>query len=85
MKKSMTWATGLVAAAYLLAPGVEAAPRSHYFRDAPRFYAGERRDVYAAPKRPVETMDTIQANDLDPAGNYKGYPDWARKAFAPKN
>lgn len=36
----------------------------------------------AAPSR-VETMETIRANALDPAGNYRGYPDWARAAFGP--
>ena len=25
-----------------------------------------------------------RANDLDPAGDYKGYPNWARAALAPK-
>ncbi len=25
-----------------------------------------------------------RAHDLDPAGDYKGYPDWARVALSPK-
>jgi hypothetical protein len=28
--------------------------------------------------------DCARANALDPAGNYKGYPDWARAALSPK-
>jgi hypothetical protein len=44
------------------------------------------RATYAAVQqqqraRPVETMEDIRANSLDPAGNYKGYPSWARSAF----
>jgi hypothetical protein len=29
--------------------------------------------------------DCIRANVLDPGGNYKGYPCWARAALAPKD
>jgi hypothetical protein len=28
--------------------------------------------------------DCVRANALDPAGNYKAYPDWARAALSPK-
>ena len=27
---------------------------------------------------------SARANNLDPAGDYKGYPDWARVALSPK-
>jgi hypothetical protein len=28
--------------------------------------------------------DCARARSLDPAGNYRAYPDWARAALAPK-
>jgi uncharacterized membrane protein len=28
--------------------------------------------------------DCIRARHLDPAGNYRAYPDWARAALSPK-
>ena len=31
-----------------------------------------------------DSMECIQARDLDPGGNYSGYPCWAQRAFAPK-
>lgn len=30
------------------------------------------------------SADCIAADNLDPSGNYAGYPCWAAKAFAPK-
>ncbi len=83
MKKLMAWATAFATVPFLLIASAEAAPRSHY-RETPRFHASDRADIYAGRKSHFETMDTIRANDLDPAGDYKGYPDWARAAFAPK-
>lgn len=32
----------------------------------------------------VEREYEARANDLDPAGDYKGYPNWARAALSPK-
>ena len=42
----------------------------------------------AAPRRHVYRGHSLhggyyRARDLDPAGNYKRYPNWARKALAP--
>lgn len=31
--------------------------------------------------RVIETYNDIRANSQDPAGNYKGFPSWARSAF----
>lgn len=31
-----------------------------------------------------DSTECIQARDLDPGGNYSGYPCWAQRAFAPK-
>ena len=49
------------------------APR---YRKASKYVTYQRRqriDSYAA-----------RAHDLDPAGDYKGYPNWARVALSPK-
>ncbi len=35
--------------------------------------------------RAIETYDDIRANSQDPAGNYKGFPSWARAAFTNPN
>jgi hypothetical protein len=32
-----------------------------------------------------DSQDHIDAKDLDSAGQYRGYPDWARAALAPKS
>lgn len=37
----------------------------------------------AAPQ--IETHDCVRANGVDPAGNYKGFPCWARAAFGPES
>lgn len=31
-----------------------------------------------------DSMDCIEARNLDPGGNYEDYPCWARRALAPK-
>lgn len=39
---------------------------------------------YKAPSYTSDDSSTaIRARSLDPAGNYKDYPDWARAALAP--
>jgi len=38
-------------------------------------------------KRAIERKDndySIRANSVDPSGDFKGYPDWARAALGPK-
>ena len=43
----------------------------------------KKSDSYA--RRAYEdSADCVRAENLDPAGNYKAYPCWARKAFSPK-
>ena len=43
----------------------------------------KKSDSYA--RRAYEdSADCVRAEALDPAGNYKAYPCWARKAFSPK-
>lgn len=44
----------------------------------------EQRRAAAERQRNRESLDAARANDLDPAGDYKGYPDWARAALSPK-
>jgi hypothetical protein len=43
--------------------------------------------LYCPARRIVrrETHDDVRANSLDPAGDYKGYPSWARAALSPKS
>lgn len=45
-----------------------------------RRYVGK---PYRAKK--VCDADCVRANALDPAGDYRGYPDWARAALSPKS
>ncbi len=35
--------------------------------------------------RQIESHDCVRANGVDPAGNYKGFPCWARAAFGPES
>ena len=49
-------------------------------------YRKKKYDYRYARKRNwrVEREYEARANDLDPAGDYKGYPNWARAALSPK-
>lgn len=49
--------------------------------------AAARAKMKAVPPapRPTETYDDIRANSQDPAGNYRGFPSWARAAFTNPN
>ena len=69
----------------------EAAPRSHYkgrsaygYRSAaPNSSRGSGGYNPGYSSQPTDRgYEAARANDLDPAGNYKGYPDWARSAFS---
>jgi hypothetical protein len=35
-------------------------------------------------RKPRDDPYAARARDLDPAGDYKGYPNWARVALSPK-
>jgi Ni/Co efflux regulator RcnB len=35
-------------------------------------------------RKPRDDAYAARANDLDPAGDYKRYPNWARAALSPK-
>jgi hypothetical protein len=40
--------------------------------------------AYSRKARVRETHDDVRANALDPGGDYKAYPSWARAALSPK-
>jgi hypothetical protein len=83
MRTFTIWSAALVAA--LLIPlNADAHPRAARTQ-IPRPLTYEYGRDFARQRAADELMDRIRANDLDPANNYRGYPDWARKAFAPKN
>jgi hypothetical protein len=48
-----------------------------------RAYHAKKSDYYAKRVR-EDANDCARAESLDPAGDYKGYPCWARAALAPK-
>ena len=54
-------------------------PAYRAYRPAPLPY-GYR---YRGEDNPNSSV-CIEAETLDPSGNYAGYPCWARRAFAPK-
>lgn len=63
------------------------------YRDGRRYDRAERYERYErrherrrseARWRYRNNSYSARANDLDPAGDYKGYPDWARVALSPK-
>ena len=71
-------AVGLpVASLTTSSPGAAEEGRYRAARKYKRTYVKKRKwrdDSYAA-----------RAHNLDPAGDYKGYPDWARVALSPKS
>ncbi len=54
-------------------------PPPYAYQPQPRYY----RD-YRAYRGVDDSTDCIIARDLDPGGNYSGYPCWAQRALAPK-
>jgi hypothetical protein len=42
-------------------------------------------DHYYAKRAREDAHDCVRAQSLDPAGDYKAYPCWARAALAPKD
>jgi hypothetical protein len=66
-----------------LADGADAAQRSR------AKYCDYRAGYYACYSTPAradrrDSPDLDRARNLDPAGDYKGYPAWAQRALAPK-
>jgi hypothetical protein len=74
----------------LLAPEADArkATRAEKSYSKSYGYAKSRRgpntasDYYRSPE--TDSMECIRARDVDPAGNYAGYPCWAQYALSPK-
>ncbi len=50
--------------------------------EAPRYRKASKYVTYNRRSR-VDSY-AARAHDLDPAGDYKGYPNWARVALSPK-
>jgi hypothetical protein len=48
--------------------------------------AGDSKSRYKNARYYAKPCDhtCVRARHLDPAGNYKAYPDWARAALSPK-
>jgi hypothetical protein len=47
--------------------------------------ARARPSDYNASRAREDAADCLRAESLDPAGNYKAYPCWARKALSPQD
>jgi hypothetical protein len=45
----------------------------------------DKSDYRYAKRARDHAHDCVRAESLDPAGNYKAYPCWARAAFGPKD
>jgi hypothetical protein len=45
----------------------------------------DKSDYDYAKRARDHAHDCVRAQSLDPAGDYKAYPCWARAAFAPKD
>jgi hypothetical protein len=83
MRVLIAFAAVLVAS---LAMPPQADARQHKKARSPDAYPSrtEKRDYYA--KRAYEDpADCVRAENLDPAGNFKAYPCWARKALSPQD
>lgn len=68
---------GLLAPAMPVASQAGEGPEYRRYRKAPKHVVRPRRDI--------EDEYAARANNLDPAGDYKGYPNWARVALSPKS
>jgi hypothetical protein len=47
--------------------------------------SAHKSDYYYAKRAREDAHDCVRAESLDPAGNYKAYPCWARKALSPQD
>jgi hypothetical protein len=58
---------------------------SDYSGQQYRGYRSRSPNYYRAPRYySQESTDCLDARYLDPGGNYRDFPCWAQKAFAPK-
>ncbi len=84
--KSIFALAAIATAAFTFSGTADAGPRHKHVRtyvyveviEEPRYIV---KKVYRK-KHHIETPEDILANSRDPAGNYKGYPSWARAALA---
>jgi len=63
------------------------APYAYQYYGPPPYRAYRAPPAYAYRYRESEhsdSMECIEARNLDPGGNYADYPCWAQRALAPK-
>jgi hypothetical protein len=54
-------------------------------RKSDSYTSRAKKSDYSTSRAYEESADCARAESLDPAGNYKAYPCWARKAFSPRD
>jgi hypothetical protein len=54
-------------------------------RNPDAYTSRARKSDYHAFRAREDAADCVRAESLDPAGNYKAYPCWARKALSPQD
>jgi hypothetical protein len=74
----------VLSASLSMAPPVGAQPKKTHKQDtsAPR---AQKSAPYYGKRAREHANECVRAQSLDPAGDYKGYPCWARAALAPKD
>ena len=73
-----------VSAPAMIVTSTEAAAQQGWREREARKYERRYERRYAKPRRYRDNPYAARAHDLDPAGDYKAYPDWARVALSPK-
>ena len=90
LKMSVLTRTQLASTVLVLGAIAVAAPAVAGERHAERHGYNKHRHshssvrVYGHRYYSSRSYDRIRANDYDPAGAYRDYPDWARYALSPK-
>lgn len=72
----MRYLTAALIAAFTLVAAAPADAKSKRQKTAGSTAVAER------IQEPRESHDCVRANSLDPAGNYRGFPCWARAALS---
>jgi hypothetical protein len=73
----------MLSASLAMASPADAGPQKKVRKSDSYSYRAKKSDYYN-PRTYEDSADCIRAEGLDPAGDYKAYPCWARKAFSPK-
>ena len=77
-------AVGVGVAGMAAASSVAVADESGRYREQRQYERKAERRYVTKQRKYRDDSYAARANDLDPAGDYKGYPDWARVALSPK-